>query len=82
MCLLAHARKAAVLGAAFECKAVSDLTLWLYIYHDEGWGDGVVVMGVIAAVSNLPGACWNISFAYAAADYYIGDLWCNFGLAE
>ena len=70
----ANVHKAALLGAADNYKAVNDLALWLYIYHDEGWGDGAIVMGIIAAVSNLPGSRWNISFAYAAADYYTGPL--------
>lgn len=81
-CLLAYARNAALLGTALECKAISDIALWLYIYRNEGWSDAVVVMGIIAAVSNLPGSCWNISFAYAAANYYIGDLCCSIALVD
>ena len=70
----AFLHKAALIGAATHCKAINDLALWLYIYRDEGWGDGVLVRGIIAAVCNLPETRWNISFAYAAANYYTGSV--------
>lgn len=75
-----NVHKCALVVAGFNCKPIKDLALWLYIYRGEGWGDGAVVMGVIAAVSNLPGSRWNVSFSYAAANYYIGDLCCSTAL--
>lgn len=62
------------LNSAINCKALNDLALWLYIYREEGWGDGAAVMGLIAAVSNLPGSQWNTSFAFTSANYYIGGV--------
>ena len=61
-----------VLSTAVNCKAINDLALWLYIYRDEGFGHGAIVMGIIAAVSNLPESQWNMSFAYTAGNYYTG----------
>ena len=46
----------------------------MYIYRSEGWGDGPVVMGLIAVLSNLPGTSWHKSYAYNAANYYIGKI--------
>ena len=65
-----------VLSSAVSCKALNDLALWLYIYREEGWGSGVVMMRIIAALSNLPGSPSNISFAFTAADYYTGGVCC------
>ena len=65
-----------VLSSAVSCKALNDLALWLYIYLEEGWGCEVVMMGIIAALSNLPGSPSNISFAFTAANYYTGGVCC------
>ena len=63
-----------VVDGAVNCKALNDLALWLYIYRGEGWGSGVVMMGIIAALSNLPGSSSNISYAFSAANYYTGGV--------
>ena len=57
-------------------KRVNDLTLWLYIYKDEGLSVPVIIMGLIATATNLPpsriGRRLGVSFAYNAASHYIG----------
>lgn len=61
-----------------KAKSVNDLTLWLYIYKDEGLTVPVIIMGLIAIATNLPRSCighrLGVSFAYNAAKHYIGAL--------
>ncbi len=64
---------AASLLRAANQKATNDLALWLYIYHDEGLTATSMVLLILAILSNLPGTKWHRSFAYNAANYYIGE---------
>lgn len=54
-------------------KATNDLALWLYIYHDEGLTATSEMLLSLAILSNFPGIKWNRSFAYNAANDYIGE---------
>ncbi|KAL0033665.1 hypothetical protein WJX79_010885 [Trebouxia sp. C0005] len=62
---------AASLLHAANHKATNDLALWLYIYHYEGLTATSYALMFLAILSNHPGR-WHRSFAYNAANYYIG----------
>ena len=64
---------AASLLRAVNHKATNDLALWLYIYHDERLTATSYTLYVLAILSNLPATNWNRSFAYNAANNYIGE---------
>ncbi len=64
---------AASLLRAAKQKATNDLALWLYIYHDEGLTATSQALLILAILSNLPATKWNRSFAYNAANDYIGE---------
>ena len=88
MCLLTCSEPQSYLGVLCWCrdflhvmkqKRVNDLMLWLYIYKDEGLTVPVIIMGVIATAANVPhwaapriGRRLGVSFAYNAANHYIG----------
>lgn len=55
-------------------KAVNDLALWLYIYHEEGLTVKSEILLLIAIVTNLPHARLRKSFAYNSANYFIGEI--------
>lgn len=63
---------AASLLHAANHKATNDLALWLYIYHYEGLTATSYALMFLAILSNHPGR-WHRSFAYNAANYYIGE---------
>lgn len=54
-------------------KATNDLALWLYIYRDEGFNATSHALLILAILSNLPAIRLNRSFAYNAANDYIGE---------
>ncbi len=54
-------------------KVTNDLALWMYIYHDEGLTATSEELLALAVMSNFPGTYWNRSFAYNAANDYIGE---------
>lgn len=58
-------------------KATNDLALWLYIYCDEGLTATSEALLILAILSNLQGTKWHRSFAYNAANYYIGEASCH-----
>ena len=64
---------AASLLRAASHKATNDLAMWLYIYHDEGLTATSEALLSLAILSNFPGTTWNRSFAYNAANDYIGE---------
>jgi hypothetical protein len=85
MCLLTRSEPHSYLGLLCWCrdflevmkeKHVNDATLWLYILKDEGPTVPVIIMGLIAIATNLPpsriGRQLGVSFAYNAANHYIG----------
>ena len=85
MCLLTCSDPHSYLGLLCWCrdflevmkvKHVNDATLWLYIIKDEGPTVPVIIMGLIAIATNLPpsriGRQLGVSFAYNAANHYIG----------
>jgi len=85
MCLLTCSEPHSYLGFLGWCrdflelmkeKHVNDATLWLYIIIDEGPTVPVIIMGLIAIATNLPpsriGRRLGVSFAYNAANHYIG----------
>lgn len=87
MCLLTCSEPHSYLGLLCWCrdfldvmkaKRVNDLTLWLYIYKDEGLTAPVIIMALIAMATNLPESCigcrLGVSFAYNDANHYIGAL--------
>ncbi|KAL0047030.1 hypothetical protein WJX82_004537 [Trebouxia sp. C0006] len=53
-------------------KATNDLALWLYIYRDEGLTATSEALLFLAILSNLPVIRVSRSFAYNAANDYIG----------
>ena len=62
-------------SSLLNSKASNDLALWLYINKSEGLTFPAVIMGMIALGTNVPfgpGQRLRVSFAYNAANYYIG----------
>ena len=66
------------LATIVNTKATNDLVLWLYIYNDDGMTVPVMIVGLMAVTTNVPflvfRRCLRVSFAYNAANYYIGML--------
>ncbi|KAL3162282.1 hypothetical protein ABBQ32_009973 [Trebouxia sp. C0010 RCD-2024] len=65
-----------VFSGAVSRTALNDLALWLYIYREEGWGCGAVMMGIMAVLSNLPVSQSNISFAFTVGNCYTAGVCC------
>ncbi len=73
----AFRRKVGTMAGSLLCaanhKATNDLALWLYIYRDEGFNATSHALLILAILSNLPATRLNRSFAYNAANDYIGE---------
>ena len=67
-----------LLSAAHH-KATNDLALWIYICRDAepSFKESAAFLGFIAIITNLPCTRVRKSFAYNAANYYIGDRYLS-----